>query len=99
VSTFQPQPGGAPVIERLSEHDPVTGEPIMAHIVKTDPGTNAAAVVLEARIYGIEVEALCGHRWVPQRAPKQYPVCGKCKEIYDLYRGFNGHLNETPGEA
>ena len=29
-----------------------TGEPASAHIVKTDPGENAAAKVLEARIYG-----------------------------------------------
>ena len=42
-----------------------TGEPTSAHIVKTKKGENAAAVVLEARIMGTPIEALCGFVWVP----------------------------------
>jgi hypothetical protein len=67
-----------------------------AHIVKVDPGEDAAAKVLEARIYGYPIEALCGHRWVPSKDPKQLPVCGQCKEIYEMYRTFNGKLPDTP---
>jgi hypothetical protein len=77
---------------------PRTGEPVVAHIVKTDPGESAAAKVLEARIYGTPIEALCGHVWVPSRDPKQLPLCQACKEIYDMYREFNEGLNERPDE-
>ena len=75
-----------------------TGEPAVAHIVKTDPGESAAAKVLEARIYGTPIEALCGHVWVPSRDPKQLPVCEKCKGIYEMYRAFNDGLHDAPNE-
>ena len=81
-----------------TERVPETAEPTAAHIVKTEPGESAAAKVLEARIYGTPLEALCGHVWIPSRDPKQLPLCEKCKEIYGMYRGFNEHLNEQPSE-
>ena len=81
-----------------TEMVPETGEPIVAHIVKTKPGENAAAKVLEARINGTPIEALCGHVWVPSRDPKQVPMCQKCKDIYKTYRMFNDGLGETPNE-
>jgi hypothetical protein len=83
-----------PITEEVLE----TGEPAMAHIVKTKPGENAAAKVLEARIYGTPIEALCGHVWVPSRDPKQLPMCQACKEIYDMYRGFNDGLRDSPND-
>ena len=67
-----------------------------AHIVKTEPGQTATAVVLQARIEGTPLTALCGYVFVPQRDPKQLPVCQQCKEIYDLMRMMNEHLHETP---
>ena len=79
-----------------TEMVPETGEPIVAHIVKTEPGENAAAKVLEARINGTPIEALCGHVWVPSRDPKQVPMCQKCKDIYETSRMFNDGLGETP---
>lgn len=81
-----------------TEQTPQTGEPVVAHIVKTLPGENAAAKVLEARINGTPLEALCGHIWVPSRDPKQLPLCDKCKDIYETYRMFNDGLGETPQE-
>lgn len=75
-----------------------TGEPVVAHIVKVGPGESAAAKVLEARVNGTPVEALCGHVWVPARDPKQLPVCPACKEIYDMFRIFNDGLRDTPSE-
>ena len=72
------------------------GRPAQAHIVKVEPGESAAAKVLEARIYGTPIEALCGHVWVPSRDPKQLPLCQECKSIYDMYKAFNGELPETP---
>ena len=75
-----------------------TGEPAVAHIVKTDPGETAAAKILEARIYGTPIEALCGHVWVPSRDPKQLPLCQKCKDVYDMYKSFNDGLHDSPNE-
>jgi hypothetical protein len=82
-----------------SELVPETGEPVVAHIVKTEPGESAAAKVLEARIYGTPLEALCGHVWVPSRDPKQVPLCQACKEIYDAYRAVNDDLSDRPDDA
>lgn len=75
-----------------------TGEPAMAHIVKTEPGETAAAKILEARIYGTPIEALCGHVWVPSRDPKQLPLCQKCKDVYGMYKAFNDGLHDSPNE-
>lgn len=85
-------------IDHKTDEVPETGEPVMAHIVKTQPGENAAAKVLEARIYGTPLEALCGHVWIPSRDPKQVPACEACKEVYALYRMHNDGLNENPSE-
>ena len=84
--------------EPLLDQELETAEPIVAHLVKTEPGESAAAKVMEARIYGTPLEALCGHVWVPSRDPKQVPMCQNCKEIYDTYRAFNDGLNESPNE-
>ncbi len=59
----------------------------LAHYVGARRGQNAEAIVLEARIYGNEVEALCGKRWVPSRDPQRYPVCPECAEIAKTIRG------------
>jgi hypothetical protein len=75
-----------------------TGEPTAAHIVKTKRGENAAAVVLEARVMGTPIEALCGFVWVPSRDPKQLPVCEKCKSVYGMYKAFNDGLRDTPND-
>ena len=81
-----------------TDEETQTGEPTAAHIVKVKRGENAAAVVLEARINGTPVEALCGFVWVPSRDPKQLPVCEECKSIYGLYKTFNDGLDDTPGD-
>lgn len=86
------------VVDPETEQVPETSEPTAAHIVKTEPGESAAAKVLEARIYGTPLEALCGHTWVPSRDPKQLPLCEACKSIYEMYRAFNDGLNERPEE-
>jgi hypothetical protein len=97
VSELEPRRLGT-ITETITDldHDLETAEPAAAHIVKTEPGESAAAKVLEARIYGIAIEALCGHVWVPSRDPKQLPVCEACKSVYEMYRMFNEGLGETP---
>jgi len=53
-----------------------------AHIVKRPADrTSAEAWVTEARVLGLEVEALCGYRWVPARNPEKYPVCELCRDV------------------
>jgi len=85
-------------LDDQTDEETSTGAPRVAHIVKTEPGQSAVAKVTEARIYGYPVEALCGERFVPQRDPKRLPLCGVCKEIYDLYRSMSdGGLSDTPG--
>ena len=99
-----PEPGLAPLQTRPVEVVPDVeevvepGTPANAHIVKVEPGESAAAKVLEARIYGTPVEALCGHVWVPSRDPKQLPLCEQCKSIYEMYRAFNDGLPDKPVE-
>ena len=75
-----------------------TGAPTAAHIVRTKKGENAAAVVLEARVMGTPVAALCGFVWVPSRDPKQLPVCEECKRVYAMFRAFNDGLHDTPND-
>ena len=86
-----------PRLDQRTDERTATGRPEVAHIVKTEPGRSAVATVTEARVYGYPVEALCGERFVPQRDPKKLPMCGTCKEIYDLYRSMSdGGLGDTP---
>ncbi len=75
-----------------------TGEPTRAHIVKVGPGEKAAAKILEARVTGTPIEALCGYVWVPSRDPKRLPMCEECKNVYEMYRAFNDGLRDTPGD-
>ena len=44
-------------------------------------------VVLEARVLGLPVEALCGKKWVPNRDPARFPVCPTCAELAKGMRG------------
>lgn len=87
------EPSVGTVIDTDEETETEDGP--VAHIVKTERNEDAAAKVLAARIEGTPLEALCGHTWVPNRDPKQLPVCQRCKEIYEIYRATND-LDETP---
>lgn len=37
----------------------------------------------DAYVFGTEVTALCGYRWVPSRDPEGRPICPECQEIYE----------------
>jgi hypothetical protein len=86
------------ITTRPSDPELDEGEPNLAHIVKVEPGEDAAAKVLEARVTGTPLEALCGHVWVPSRDPRNRPVCARCKEVYELYRAANDGLRDTPND-
>lgn len=76
-----------------------TGESEVAHIIRSNGDTNAAALVTTARINGTPLEALCGETFMPTKNPLVLPICALCKEIYDLYRIANEHLHESPQSA
>jgi hypothetical protein len=89
--------GVGEVVVTRPDDEPATGEPVVAHIVKSKSGGgDAAARVVEARIYGTPLEALCGEIFVPQRDPTKLPLCQACKDIYETYRVFNEGLPDTP---
>ena len=85
-----------PSTTTLTDEETETEDGPVAHIVKTKRGEDAAAKVLQARIEGTPLEALCGHVWVPSRDPKQLPVCERCKDVYGMYKNFNDGLDDTP---
>jgi hypothetical protein len=66
------------------------GDAECAHIVLVEPGEDAVTKVLEARVLGTPVTALCGYVWVPSKDPKQLPVCQKCADIYNGVRDAAG---------
>jgi hypothetical protein len=84
VQDPQPGRGQAIGVEERTTPQPTDGEDRerFAHIIFA-PGCNAEAVVLEARITGTPVTALCGKRWVPSRDPQRYPLCPTCREVLD----------------
>ena len=72
----QLEPSGATTT--VTEERTETEDGPVAHIVKTKRNEDATTKVLQARVEGTPLEALCGHVWVPSRDPKQLPVCQKC---------------------
>ena len=58
-------------------------DPHHTHIVKRQPGETRPmeVVVLEARINGTPLVALCGYTWVPTRDPNKHPLCETCKKM------------------
>lgn len=68
-----------------------SGQPTHTHIVdRGDDQRTAAAIVMEARINGTPLTALCGHIFVPSRDPYKFPPCPKCMEIYEFAKDFRG---------
>jgi hypothetical protein len=45
--------------------------------------------MLQSRLTGRAVVALCGKVWVPKHNPEDYPVCPECKKIFDEMQGGN----------
>lgn len=67
------------VIVALHEADINPDDPVKAHIVSCpDDKPSSEAWITEARVLGLEVEAICGHRWIPERNPERHPICDAC---------------------
>lgn len=69
------------------EMDPTTGEPRLSHIVPPKDGKEGHVLVMEARIEGTAVTALCGHVLVPSRNPENFPNCQRCIEVFKANTG------------
>ena len=41
------------------------------------------ADIVESTVTGKPIVALCGKVWVPDRNPDRFPLCPKCKELYE----------------
>lgn len=75
-----------------------TEGPAVSHIVdRGDSKKSAQALVLEAFMYGTELTALCGHKWIPSRDPKKFPVCDKCLEIFEFAKDMRGTQGPVDG--
>jgi hypothetical protein len=62
----------SPVLEDIDTQDPDE----VTHIVNQHlPGNSIA----DASIFGTEVVALCGHKFIPTRDPEKLPLCQACK--------------------
>jgi hypothetical protein len=59
-----------------------------AHIIRRQGELGAGALIMYAAEHGLEVEALCGRRWVPQGfAPDDLPACRRCVAIWEKMTG------------
>jgi hypothetical protein len=68
-------------IPDVSDPELEEDDPIHSHIVRGEKGRSADTIIVEARVLGTPVTALCGHVWVPSRNPEQHPVCSRCVEV------------------
>lgn len=61
----------------------------VAHIVKRQGQLGAGALIEYAAQHGIEVEAICGYRWVPKHghAPDDMTPCRRCIELWQHMTG------------
>lgn len=60
----------------------------VAHIVKRQGKLGAGALIVAAAEAGMEVEALCGYKWVPRgHAPDDMTPCKTCVEIWQQMQG------------
>ena len=86
---------GSPGVGRLQESLAVTTVKPETHIdPTTDHGDHDRFAhyvkkgdIVKSAVEGTPVEALCGKVWIPDRDPKNYPVCPTCKEILAELRG------------
>ena len=42
--------------------------------------------IVRSNVEGVEVVALCGKKWIPNRDPDRYPTCPACQEIMSAIR-------------
>ena len=88
------------LVETLAPYDDTNdGKDHLTHIINPPmnsyhswwvPSLNAQEIVNIARVFGEEVTALCGYRWVPKRNPENYPPCQQCFKIAEQLMAAEG---------
>ena len=82
----QPSVQVLPEVDRLLDIEEILGDQPpeeCAHIVRRAGALGAGALITAAAEAGMEVEALCGYRWVPKgHAPDNLSPCARCVEIW-----------------
>lgn len=74
----------APVTTPVTQDAPATGKSDVAHIVRRNSDSmSPQAMVLDSRVNGTPLEALCGHIFMANKNPEHLPVCQECKAIYE----------------
>lgn len=74
------------VVEQTVDPD----NPIKSHVVDCpEDKESTAAWITEARVFGLEVTALCGHVFVPERNPAKHPICDPCITIANARLGLS----------
>lgn len=87
------QPSAAPVIDRpdtISDLDAQFRE-LTGHEEQLDDGSDkdrfahyaSKEDIVRAAVDGVEITALCGKKWKPQRSPEKFPICPDCAGIYE----------------
>jgi len=72
-------------VEQLYASPIATDDSALTHIVNCpDDKDNTEAWLTEARVFGLEVTALCGYRWVPTRDPQRHPICNACIDAANI---------------
>lgn len=62
-----------------------------SHIIERDPsGRDAHTIILEARVNGTPLRALCGYVFVPHKNPDNLPLCSKCEELLQFAIDLRG---------
>lgn len=69
----------------------------IVHVPGTEKfGTTPQAYVLQARIEGRPVKALCGHEFIPVKDPAPLPVCEPCLAEYRNDPNGKGDRGDLP---
>lgn len=68
----------------------VLEKPEIADVDTSDPNRVAHRVrvekIVDAAVFGHELTALCGHKFIPKGDPMKLPECPPCREIWDTMR-------------
>ena len=79
MTTPTPTPTPAPTRTKVIEDKPLIDDGSgdhdrFAHYVRK-------ADIVRANVEGVEVVAICGKKWIPNRDPSSYRICPTCKEL------------------
>jgi len=82
----------ATALDEAILHDVDMADSVKSHMIYTPfDKQSSEAWIAEARTERLEVEALCGHKFIPDRDPLAHPICEPCIEVAGII------VANTPG--